>query len=181
MRLLGRTARWMLVLLTLGVAGGCGRYLIYVHLGYRGTVMDAESGEPIVGAVVASSCWIETRTPAGDVASHLACKEAVTDPRGRFRIPVLVSFKPWAVISYLEKHPSIVACKVGYETVEIGSGHSREHGSDGRLVIWTHRLRTHQELQNNDLPDGNHFPPEECPKLGEMRNEARAALELEPY
>jgi hypothetical protein len=51
----------------------------------QGRVIDAETGEPIEGAVVLG-CWY---TKMGDASHYLEAKETVTDENGRFSIPPL--------------------------------------------------------------------------------------------
>ena len=54
---------------------------------WRGKVIDAETKEPIEGAVVLAVWHRNYRTPAGDNAYFYEAKEVLTNKEGRFEIP----------------------------------------------------------------------------------------------
>jgi hypothetical protein len=78
--------QWMLALVTLIGASACGGT---AHFGpYQGKVIDAETGEPIEGAVVLIAFYTERHTLGGNVSRFEDAVETLTDKNGEFRIPV---------------------------------------------------------------------------------------------
>lgn len=166
----------MILLLALALAGCCGRYLIYWDHPYCGVVLDEDTGEPIAGAVVAASYYVE-HAGFETTTSHLTCKETVTDEQGRFRIPRMVSARPWFIISCLAKEPQTVALKVGYSAIDYGPSQCRKCCSEGGLVFRMHRYRS-SRWDNLGVTLRNF---QDCPKVIEMENKARIAAGLEPF
>jgi hypothetical protein len=53
---------------------------------YRGTVIDAETAEPLEGAVVLVAFYTELYTPGGTVSKYVGAVETMTDNNGQFSI-----------------------------------------------------------------------------------------------
>ncbi len=87
---------------------------------YHGTVLDADTGEPIQGAAVVI-VWYKTALFAfpGDAPEHLqAVKETVTDSAGRFAVSTWRGID-WNPSTHV-KPPIIVIYKPGYEPLAPG-------------------------------------------------------------
>ena len=54
---------------------------------YEGRVIDADTNNPIEGAVVSGSWYKEEATPAGSASTYYDSYETLTDKDGKFRIP----------------------------------------------------------------------------------------------
>lgn len=73
-------------------------WLIYYEPAYKGRIVDAETKEPIEGAVVAAIYYSHTIIggPAGGWSTVINTKEAMTDEKGEFYIsPYLTLFNPF--------------------------------------------------------------------------------------
>ena len=76
--------RYLSILMCLLVAG-CA--ITHKYGPYYGKVVDAETGEPIEGAVVLAVFYTESPGPAGSISHFADAVEVVTDKNGEFRIP----------------------------------------------------------------------------------------------
>ena len=74
-----------------------GSTIIYNYGPFVGKVIDAETNEPIEGAVVLAEYTSTEYTIAGSGDNYLNAQETVTDERGEYRIPRLVgvTFRPF--------------------------------------------------------------------------------------
>jgi len=102
-----RNTLFLIALVLIAFGSGCTPFLIDGP--YEGYVVDADTGEPIEGAVVAMSWYTWTPTIAGMVYSCYDSDEAATDKMGHFRLPG----KGWRLFSDIGK-PSFVIVKEGY-------------------------------------------------------------------
>jgi len=75
---------WLVIVLLLFFGVGCTPIL--VDGPYEGYVVDAETGEPVEGAVFAGSWYTSMPTPAGEVHSCYKSAETVTDENGYFSL-----------------------------------------------------------------------------------------------
>ena len=101
----------LLTLIVLLLTGGCTPILYDGP--YEGRVVDATTGEPIEGAVVAMSWYTWRPTVAGQVDTCYDSAETVTDSEGNFRI----KGKGLRVFSRLD-NPSYVVLKRGYWPID---------------------------------------------------------------
>jgi len=90
--------------------------LIYSKPEFRGRVIDAETKQPIEGAVVVALYYkqsVVSLNPAGTSAYVFAAKEALTDNKGDFYIP---SFSSWIIftedvgVSFIFFKPGYMSC-----------------------------------------------------------------------
>ena len=140
-------ARLLLMVLLVQFFSGCVS-LAYYEGDYHGKVIDAETLQPIEGAVVLG-VWSKGYHGAGGIAhEYYDARETVTNENGEFTIK---GMGPRAV-THLEKM-DIVIFKVGYEEVGLTSwdslkngnllsgsgemGRQQSHYSVGQIVIGT--------------------------------------------
>jgi hypothetical protein len=71
----------------LHLISGCG-FIIFLDKGYHGTIIDADTKEPIQGVVVAAIYSAGCLAPAHGYSKRLGARETVTDANGSFRTPV---------------------------------------------------------------------------------------------
>lgn len=86
---------------------------------WRGKVIDAETKEPIEGAVVLAVWHRNYRTPAGDNAYFYEAKEVLTNKEGRFEIPSYIPINLLPLISYIEG-PFFTIFKPGHGSLPMG-------------------------------------------------------------
>ena len=101
-------ARLLLMIVLLQLFGGCVS-LAYYEGDYHGKVIDAETLQPIEGAVVLGVWTLEYGTAGGPVNEYYDARETVTDKNGEFMIK---GMRPRAM-THLQKM-DIVILKVGY-------------------------------------------------------------------
>jgi hypothetical protein len=79
---------------------------------YIGKVVDAETKDPIEGAVVFMQCSTRTGNPGGYTSHYAGFKEVLTDGQGEFSLELrLTALKPGHIWDY---EPSITVFKPGY-------------------------------------------------------------------
>jgi hypothetical protein len=105
---------WLFAVLIIFVQG-CS-YAIRYDGTYTGIVVDADTQEPIEGAVVLGTWYTVAHTVAGGVHSYYDARETVTDKSGEFSIPGM----GLRFMSNLEPMNFLIF-KSGYEY--IGSAH----------------------------------------------------------
>lgn len=103
-------------------------YMVRYDATYKGTVVDAETGEPIEGVVVLGVWYKEYPTPAGAVSRFYDAKETVTGKDGEFAIQgiglrVFTNIVPMHVLIF----------KAGYK--HIGMGPWESFKWEGGLVM----------------------------------------------
>jgi len=80
---------------------------------WKGRVIDAETKEPLEGAVVLAVWDRNYRTPTGTSSYFYEAKEVLTDKDGRFEIPSYISINFLPIISYI-RGPEFIIFKPGY-------------------------------------------------------------------
>ena len=91
-------------------------WLVYHERSFKGKVIDAETKEPIEGAVVVAQYYINMLGPTGSHSTLTDVREALTDKRGEFSIPSLTKFiNPIAV----GDNTFFLIWKPGYKQEEI--------------------------------------------------------------
>ena len=130
-------------------------WLFYSKPEFRGRVIDAETKQPIEGAVVVALYYkqsVVSLNPAGTSAYVFAAKETLTDGKGEFYIP---SFSSWMIftedvgVSFIFFKPGYMSCygptHINTQLVEkyfsidvIGKISEIEDGSfeEGNYVKW---------------------------------------------
>lgn len=86
---------------------------------WKGKVIDAETKEPIEGAVVLAVWDRNYRTPTGGSSYFYEAKEVLTDKEGRFEIPSYTPINLLPLISYIEG-PFFTIFKPGYGSLPMG-------------------------------------------------------------
>jgi hypothetical protein len=162
---------------------------------YQGTVVDADTGQPIDGAAVVIVWYKETYLafPTGDAAAHLhAVKETVTDAAGRFTLSAWRGID-WNPSTHVTT-PVIIVYKPGYKALMPGSRVERgwrtfedverqlRHGA----TIHLPKLRPECELGHGvvlspgELPI-HHVPEARIPHLVQLINKQRERCGLSPF
>ena len=81
---------------------------------YHGTVVDAESGEPLADAVLVVVWWTRPYFTGFERPREFhQAKEAVTDSNGKFSLDVSPAIS-WNPFTYVESPPTIIIYKPGY-------------------------------------------------------------------
>ena len=121
---------------------------------YEGRVIDAETNQPIQGAVVSGTWYKQAATPAGSVSTYYDSYEMLTDKNGEFHIPG----KGLLVLTEI-RDMNFSIFKAGYEQFPENSPWSglKEWGPDDRIT-WqgekgTFKIRrlTLEERRNRSL------------------------------
>jgi hypothetical protein len=142
---------------------GCVR-LVYYEGDYHGKVIDAETLQPIEGAVVLGVWSLEYGTAGGPVHEYYDARETVTDENGEFTIK---GMGPRAV-TYLEKM-KIVIFKVGYEHLDKSSWEEMQEDNhirrdNGKAIIPLAKLSLEQR-KNRFIPSIGSYVPMDDQKL----------------
>ena len=69
------------------VTGGCGGHLVYPSGQLRGRVVDADTGQPLVGAAVVAAWFLEQPLAVHGTATAYDVLEVLTDDKGEFVVP----------------------------------------------------------------------------------------------
>jgi hypothetical protein len=75
------------LVLVVSLTGACGGHLIYPSGPYRGRVIDADTGQPLAGAVVVARWFLEHPLAVHGTATAYDVDEVLTDDQGGFVIP----------------------------------------------------------------------------------------------
>jgi hypothetical protein len=94
-------------------AFGSTGHIYYSDGPWKGTVIDAETKQPIEGAVVVAIWEKEYGGPAGPYSYFLDAKEVLTDKDGRFLIPKFWKLNLVPILSWIEG-PTFEIFKPGY-------------------------------------------------------------------
>lgn len=156
---------------------------------YRGKVVDAQTGEPLEGAVIAI-VWYKKPviTMNGPQYFHSA-KEGFTDSNGEFSVDGSPGID-WNPLTYIKERPYIAIFKPGYGPFP--TGYFRERPTqeiekalvEEGAVIRMPALRTEQEKTQYGSPTAMRIPPdipyEEIPNLIRLINVHRKSLGFSP-
>lgn len=128
----------------------------------QATVVDAETKQPVEGAVVVAH-WVLEDTGAVKTVGDMELMEAVTDPNGRFALP---GWGPKATPQYpypvrlSQLDPEIIILKPGYMPLSVMNNehpnlifHPEDLGPATRTSQWDHRVI---ELKRADDPPKNY-------------------------
>lgn len=169
---------FLFVIFILIASPGCA---IYHHYGeYYGKVVDAETKEPLEGAVVLAEyiTW-QWGSPGGEVPSFLDAQEAVTDKNGEFKIPALKAFA-FRPLNTFNHNPYFMIFKPRYKCYE-GSVKFYPNYTlpvDTNVFIEMQELRTKEErLKNTGCYPGT-VPYRKMKKLVDINNIENADLGL---
>ena len=175
-------------------------WLIYHERSFKGRVIDAETKEPIDGAVVVAQYHVNMLGPTGSHTTLIDVQEALTDKKGEFVLPSLTKMiNPFST----GDDTSFLIWKPGYKKENIWGGYffEKEPGTvenrpvhaEGGLVLRPVRLgivelapqRSSDERRKNipSLPSWDDFLDKQS-KLIEMINNEEELLGLQrsiPY
>jgi hypothetical protein len=171
---------------------------------FEGRVLDADTRQPIQGAVVAVEWDMGHMTVAGQLDTFYAAAEVLTDANGYFRIKKKWSWNPWTNFR-LDSRPPLIY-KAGYGRVDVVKWHRIEEVAEymkaqteetrkrvgpqfyfniefenGMPVFLLRRLATVEERHRNlgFLFDGDAL--EKLKLLRAEENRERRALGMEEY
>lgn len=148
---------------------------------YYGKTVDAETGEPIEGAVVLVAFYTELYTPAGTMSRFVDALEVLTDAKGEFHIP---AYRAWVFRAphRWSTDARVTVFKAGYgnfpwhkkvspKFIPMYTAPPKEY-----LVIKLPKLRTLDEARENsrDLPT-TQVPREKMKKLFELIERQRSS------
>jgi len=152
------------------------RYLGGASFGpYRGRVVDADTGQPLPGAVVVARWLRVVIYPLHSSTIRHAAREAATDKDGAF---VIEARKLEEQAPPRTLHPFFVVFLPGYAV------HRRGDLSKESTVIGLRRLRSPEDrlenVQFNDPYTITDSPFDEIPQFTKLVNQERVALGLDP-
>lgn len=157
---------------------------------YMGKVVDAESKEPIEGAVVFVNCSTVTGNPGGATSHYAGFRETLTDEHGEFHLELRVNtFKPGHLWDY---DSSLQIFKPGYG---VFPSHPDAYSDILRPVSYTlpentyvtidlPKLKTRKERKRNlgsvSITDIAKIPFEKRQNIFRLKNIERMQLGLKP-
>jgi hypothetical protein len=164
-------------------AMGCAGHLVYVSQPYRGKVIDAETRQPLAGAVVLAIWYREAPVaPHGPAVDYHDAIEVLTDVRGEFTVPGRTHVTPIGKI----REPEFVIYLPGYgyypafQSRPIG----REMTDSSRryIVVALPRWKTRAERRHLlDLPVWtSRVPLEKMPNLVRLANQEGQEIGIVP-
>jgi hypothetical protein len=165
-----------------------GRYLIYIDGPYSGRVIDAETKEPIEGAVVLVIWEMSTCTPGGGVSIYYDAKETITDKNGEFRVPRLISLA-LNPLYYLDELTHITIFKPGYgyfpeyQVSPKGTPIGLVKALKKHQTIELQKLKTMEERRQKGLTNkpGTDVPYKKMKNMLKAINEESIYQGLQPY
>jgi len=176
-------AAWLL-LQPLAAAAQGDDYLDGYHGPYRGRVVDAETKEPLAGAVVVAR-WLRVKTePLRASTVHYAVRETLTEANGEF---VLHAEDIETSAPEKTKHPHFEVFFPGYGSflslAFARRGFQRGDFEGSGMNIGLPRLSSPQERRHYLVSpfDFSEQPFAELPHLMRLVNLERLRLNLEPY
>lgn len=158
---------------------------------YIGKVVDAESKEPIEGAVVFMECFTLTANPGGATGHYAGFRETLTDEHGEFHLELRVNtFKPGHLWDY---DSNLKIFKPGYG---VFPSHPDAYSDIPRSVSYTlpvntfatialPKLKTLKERKRNlrsiYISSIEKVPLEERKNVLRLENIERVEVGLKPY
>jgi len=170
--------------LTVLLGTGCVGHLVYTSGPYRGRVIDAETKEPLVGAVVLAIWYREVPVaPHGPAEDYHDALEVLTDTQGEFTVPRKTHFtligkirEPDFVI-YYPGYGYYLGYQVRPQGNEIPAAYAQKF-----FHVELPKLKTREErMRLADTPVGTSKVPEgKMPNLIRLVNKERQELGLKP-
>lgn len=169
----------LMLLLLSGVGMAKAGWMLYTGGPYRGQVLDAETRQPLKGAVA----FFEWKHkvyggPGGPKSRFLKAVEVLTDKEGRFYVPWFVgtSLNPFSLV--LE--PTWFVYYPGYKSEQVVvTPPTGVMLKDSTVILKQRLLGREERLQTLDLVPGG-VPDEAMPNLIRLLNIERANLGLKP-
>jgi hypothetical protein len=150
---------------------------------FEGQVVDAETKEPIEGAVVLGLYYYETYTIAGSNSHLKDGQETLTDKNGEFKLP---RTRRWFVLNRGYPEGTLEIFKPGYGTL----WHKRANAVDdnkswptpGKYIVYElPKLQTLEERKKAHLDPYNEIPYKHRKLYFDMFNKERMSLGFEPF
>lgn len=170
-------AAMLLPLIGLGMAKM--GWILYTGGPYRGLVVDAETRQPIEGAVVFFQ-WKHKvyGSPGGPKSPFLKAVEVLTDKEGRFYVPWFVGISPNPFSVALE--PTWFAYYPGYRSEQmLVTPPTGLILKDPTVILMRRVFDREERIRAVDVFPGG-VPDEAMPNLSRLVNIERAALGLGP-
>lgn len=166
------------------LGAGCAGHGVYTSASYRGSVVDAETKQPLVRAVVLAVWYREVPVaPHGPAKDYHDALELLTDANGTFVLPAKTHFTPIGKI--LE--PEFIVYYPGYASFPgLGARPANAEEVDPAYAkrefnFELTKLKTREERLRGNYPLGAlGVPDEKMPNLIRLVNEEGRALGLEP-
>ena len=154
---------------------------------YQGTVVDAETGEPLAEAVV-TVLWFKKPYLSMDGPQYFhKGTEVMTDAAGRFSIDASPG-TDWNPFTFLVKDPWIVIFKPGYGPLTPAYPRGLEHMFEELrkgVTVRLPKLRTREELMKfanlTSVGITSNTPNKQIPNLIKLLNDQRRSLSFEGY
>lgn len=157
---------------------------------YSGKVIDAETNEPIEGAVVFLRFSTERYSVGGFIGAYADALEVMTDSSGEFKVPThrVITFR---IPHRWEPHPNVIIFKPGYGCYpwHMGTTSRPQYKpkwtllADKYVTIILPRLKTVEERKRNlsSILSGTTVPDEKKKKLLRLESDERVSIGLSPY
>jgi len=150
---------------------------------YTGRVIDADTHEPIAGAVVLGVWYREFPGPAGEINEFYDAEEAVTDKSGEFSLPGM----GLQVLSNINIS-SLLIYKAGYDCLEASTWDSlkidlllrKKIGWEGEKAIIPIRKLSNKEGRIRSIPSRPDIPITKMRVLTNEINTERREQGLQP-
>jgi len=166
--------RWLIAVMMVAALLHCGSATNAWAQTYRGKVVDAETGQPLEGAVFVI-VWNKKPFIAMDGPQYFhSAKEALTDAKGEFSVDGSPGID-WNPLTYLKNDPSIAIFMPGYGPFPVGhvkempQDHMEKAMTGAGVVIKLPKLKTQQEMWRYTSPGALQIstatPYEEMPNL----------------
>lgn len=147
-------ARYVLLVLAFFL-GGSTFQDVYGADVYQGRIVDEQTGQPLVGAVITVVWFRSPRFGLEGTKDFQAAQEAVADSDGKFYLPVSPGSN-WSPFSYIREEPAIVIYYPGYEPTWAGWMVRNKFNTNLDLArelkkgmtIKLTKLKTKEELRN---------------------------------
>lgn len=157
---------------------------------YSGKVVDAETSEPIAGAVVFLRFYTEGYSLAGFIPKYADALEVMTDRNGEFNIPTqrITRFR---IPHRWDPHVHVVIFKPGYGCYpwHMGTTSRPQYKpkwtllADKHVTIILPQLKTVEERKRNlgGIHSGTTVPDEKKKNLLRLESDERVNIGLSPY
>ena len=163
---------------------GCAGHVVYASPAYRGRVVDAETRQPLAGAVVLAVWYQETPVaPHGPAKDYHDALELLTDANGEFAVPERTHFTPIGKILA----PEFVVYSPGYASFPgLGAWPQDSREVDAAYAkrefnFKLTRLKRREERLRRQYPFGLlKVPDAKMPNLIRLVNDEGHALGLPP-
>lgn len=135
------------LLSALFVLSACATPLTYSAEEIRGQIVDAETGQPIEGAVAVAQ-WVLSHIGSGHYGKRLHIHETVTDRNGNYVIPAWGPKPQLPLTELVYRDPQILLFKSGYEPE--GLENSKPQTGSVRASEWDGKVIKLKKISNQE-------------------------------